>query len=194
MENEPHKTADDRDVFDWIILSGAAGEKELAGKFSVSRKALAPIIDGLEERGVVKRKRGLLFKTIILFNGDSEQGRIEKNRLLPSASLVGAEKMFKTNLDVLKTLVDRFGSIGLGRVAGFFRTRRETVEDWAKILHSQGLIVLFYPLVGEPVLLRVGEKQSIINETLVRYLILLLLVLAVIYERNQLVSFLKNVR
>ncbi|MBM3309442.1 MAG: hypothetical protein FJY77_04230 [Candidatus Altiarchaeales archaeon] len=191
MDGKTPRMVEEQDIRDWVIISGAITEKELAKKFSISRKDLKPVVSRLEKDGVVKTKKKL-FNPVIHFDSSSEQGRKELSSLIPSVAIVDEKKVFRTNLDILKNLVDRFGSIELSKIARFLKTNSETVESWAKMLHSQGLIVLFYPLVGEPILTREGEKHGVVNRTLVKYLTIALLILLAIYKRDILIQFLKK--
>ena len=171
----------EQNVLDWIVVSRAVRERELSKKFRLDIKSLREIINKLEKRGLVIRKRSL-FGTIISFNQTSAEAKTEESQLLPSVVVVGKEKRFKTNLDVLSGLVNRFGQVELSKAAKFFKRNNDTVEGWAKILQSQGLIAIFYPLIGEPILLKRGESVGIVNSLLIKYGILLIIVLIVAYN------------
>ena len=191
-EDKKEEVLDEKDALDWIIISGVITEKQLSKKFKVKKKRIREIVNKLEKDGILKRQKKLLSSPVQL-NEDTEQGMNEKGRLLPSVDIVEKKKIFKTNLDILKTLIDRFGKIELQLAAKFFKTRKETVEEWAKILHSQGLITLFYPITGETILLKRGRKQGLVNSTLIKYIIIVLLILIAIYKREQVMEILDEV-
>jgi len=191
MDGKAPRVVEEQDIRDWVILSGVITEKELAKKFFLDGKSLKPIISKLEKDGVIKIKKKL-FNSVIYFDANSEKGKKELSRLIPSVVTVDEKKVFTTNLDILKSLVDRFGTIELSRAARFFKASSDTVESWAKMLHSQGLIVLFYPLAGEPILTKEGEKHSVVNRTLIKYLIIVLLIFLAMYKRDVLIPLIRK--
>jgi hypothetical protein len=181
-----------RDVLDWVIFSGGTTEKELSEKTGLSGKAVADAVGRLEGRGVLKRRRGFL-RTEVLLDPSSDEAKAELSMLSPAVEVVGVEKRFKTSLDLVKHIVDRFGRARMARFSRFFNTTDDVVESWAKILHAQGMIVLFYPVVGGPVLLKTGERGRVVNYTLIRYLVVLLAGLILFVWRQELADVLKNV-
>lgn len=169
-----------RDILDWIIISGGVSERELSRRFKLKPALLKSIIMKFEKLGLVKRKKSLL-GTQILFNSNSEQGMKEKSRLLPSVKIIDEEKRFITNLDILKSLVDRFGAIELKMVARFLNTDYNTVEKWAETLQSRGLVTLKYPLIGSPIISQKDEKNRILVRTLIKYALVIIVAGIIIY-------------
>jgi hypothetical protein len=176
-------SADEQRVLDWVIFSGTTTEAEISSKFKAKPAAVRAMVQRLAgEDIIILRKR--FWSSEVTFNPNSERGLAEKSIMLPSMEVRGDEKLFKTNLDILQSAVNRLGPVSLARTARFFRVRQHVVECWAKVLHDQGLISLFYPLVGEPMLLRVGERQPVVNATLLRYLAAASVIIIALLEKD----------
>ena len=179
-EKISQKNPKEQNVLDWIIFSGATTEKEISKRFNIDRKYLQDLIKQFERKNLVKIKKSLL-STHIIFNNNSEEGKREKARLLPSISVVDLQKRFKTDIDVLKALVDKFGILSLSKTAIFFKANNDTVEEWAKILQSKGLLIIQYPILSEVVLLRKGEHTKMITLTRIKYIALFIVLLITLY-------------
>ena len=57
-----------------------------------------------------------------------------------------------TNVDKVYNMVLERKSLSLKELAAIFKVSINKVEDWARILDKQGLLELFYPVVGGPML------------------------------------------
>ena len=170
-------------ILDWVIFSGTTSEGEIAAKFNLKPVTVRAVLLKLTQDKLIKMSKTPL-GLVVRLNLDSEEGQREKARFTPSKDVVGEEKHFKTNLDILKDLVDRFSPLQLGKVARYFGTSEDAVESWAKLIHDQGLIVLYYPIVGETVLLKSGSKPPLLNSSLIRYIALMVLLILAIYWRD----------
>jgi hypothetical protein len=172
MDETSQSSINEQDVIDWVIFSGGATKGEIAKRTKIEMAALDRITDFYQaEKILTIRKR--MFRSVVVLNDKTPEGVKEGERFLPHSELVGGKRRFKTNLDVINHLVDRFGTLELGMLSRFFKTSDEVVESWAKILHDQGILTLYYPLVGDPVLVRRGGRIHAINSALLRYLILI---------------------
>jgi len=183
----------EKDVVDWVILAGRASEAEISKRTGLSRPAVAAVIAKYEKSNVLVKKDGLL-RASITFNGASEAGKCEKARLAPTVEVSCGEKRFNTKLDVVTRLVERFGEVELSKLSRLFEVRMDVVESWAKILHSQGVASLYYPLAGEPVLVRKGDTPKVLTPAVVAIIIFLLLLLAAVAFRQEILDVLTNAR
>ncbi len=74
-----------------------------------------------------------------------------------------------TNLDKVYNAVLEKKSLTLNELAGIFKVSINKVEEWARILDKQGLLELYYPVVGGPMLRVKGctviEKPKKVNRS-----------------------------
>jgi len=74
-------------------------------------------------------------------------------------------KKSETELDLVLELVEKNGSIPLAYVARKFGIKPEKAEEWAKILESHGLIKVYYPAIGAPILKSIKNSHKPNGET-----------------------------
>lgn len=73
-----------------------------------------------------------------------------------------ANRMVKieTDIDSVLELVEKEGSINIFSVKEKLGVSEDRVEDWAKILEKEGLIEIYYPAFGSPVLRKKLRKEA----------------------------------
>ncbi len=186
------KKLGEEDVIDWVVINGVVSERCLSKKSGWDKKELSELIKKQEKEGVLISEKSFLRKNV-LFNPNSEKGKKRLMSLMPSVVVEGKEKKFKTALDQMKYLVDRFEKIEMSTLAHFLESDKTLIESWAKILHQQNMITLYYPLAGDAVLMRNDESGNPINSTLIKYVTFTIIVLGLIIWRQQVNSAINEI-
>lgn len=73
------------------------------------------------------------------------------------------KKMTKieTDIDNVLDMVEQAGSISILEISERLSTPEEKIEDWAKTMEKEGLLEIFYPAFGSPVLRKKLKKDVI---------------------------------
>jgi len=174
---EEVKPASELDVSDWLMVSGSVSERELVRKFP-DKAGLGAALAALASRGLVSREKKF-FATVYSFNYRAPEAAKLRARLTQQPGRKDDGKKFKTNLDVLASLVERFDAVGVGKAARFFNTDEETLKSWARILESHGLATIYYPIIGDTVVAKKESKLKAVNASLRTLAMILLAALAV---------------
>jgi len=64
-----------------------------------------------------------------------------------------------TNIDLVYYAVIEKKSLSLKRLASIFKVSYNKIEEWASVLDKQGLLELYYPVVGDPEL-RIKKSET----------------------------------
>ena len=77
--------------------------------------------------------------------GEVNSGK-EKNNVQIRA---GEKENIETNLDFIYNAVLEKKHIPLSKIASQFKVSIQKIEEWARVLDKQGLLQLYYPMIGE---------------------------------------------
>ncbi|MBS3172311.1 hypothetical protein J4438_01875 [Candidatus Woesearchaeota archaeon] len=95
----------------------------------------------------------ILFGAIILFQliNIFKKPKKKKEEL---AKIIGLpeqpKKIYLTEFDKFYNYIMEKKKISVSNTASYFKMNKKQVEDWARILESRNLILIHYPLIGEP--------------------------------------------
>ncbi|RLE09829.1 hypothetical protein DRJ04_09600 [Candidatus Aerophobetes bacterium] len=75
--------------------------------------------------------------------------------------LEGRFPVLETEIDEFLKFIQERKSITLMQAMKKFNVKRETIEEWGKILEENGIIEVHYPVVGQPVFKIKGLKERV---------------------------------
>jgi hypothetical protein len=78
----------------------------------------------------------------------------------PKLTPEAVEEHYETLLDEIQRLVDSRGSITLASISKTLDLEKGILESWAKILDKSGILELYYPIMGEPLLRKRGYVEQ----------------------------------
>jgi|GEM_PF-210299 len=74
--------------------------------------------------------------------------------------LVKGMTTIETDIDSVLDIVEKEGSIGILKIKEKLMIEEDKIEEWAKILEKEGLIELYYPAFGSPILRKRIKDES----------------------------------
>ncbi len=82
----------------------------------------------------------------------------EKTKIPQTSTL--SSKTIKTEIDQLLSLINEKGKIKISDAAKAIGVDSKTIEDWAKILEAQEMVIIKYHTIGEIEILKIKEKEE----------------------------------
>ncbi|MFH1971907.1 MAG: hypothetical protein ABIJ18_00340 [archaeon] len=157
---------------------------------------------GLFEKGVEKEKNSIKPRVLV---GKNEKKEIKEKTVVKNDSKKEVEK-YKTDIDRLLSLVHTSKSVNMDKIPNILGIDIVQVEELAKTLEKSGLIEVYYPAMGSPLLRTKGfakrdekdktkkkiEIAKILGSKYVYLSIVVLVVVSLIIGSIFLYSFIKK--
>lgn len=116
---------------------------DLMNRYDVRR---VPVLD--DKRNVV----GIIARSDIV-NGISKELLFKILRKRPE-EIEKIRLKIETDIDEILKMVHRKGSVSIDKIRERLMLPEDKIEEWGKILEEHGLLEIFYPAIGKPVLRR----------------------------------------
>lgn len=149
------------DLIMWAIINEKVDRKNIQEKFGLKEEEYNAVAETLAKKGIVDlvKEKGLLKEdTYMKVKPDAREVRSEIEKLSPAVTQEDHVKKYKTRIDAIVELVNRFGRVNAGGIAKYYKADKETIEKIGHILDKNDVIAVSYPVTGDVVLTKIQRR------------------------------------